>query len=128
MLNIPEIKYERLEDFLGLLKATENKKTPVYVDVIRLSREDGFMTMKVSFMIIKDGCLHQCFYADDMPEMYLLSKEIFNRFSSEKLRNDTFADYQKTLDSFDVSVHGEYQKAEDIIKGLGFPVVMGVVQ
>lgn len=122
------IKYEKLEDYLSLLKATENKKTPVYVDVIRLSREDGFMTMKVSFMVIKDGFLHQCMYADDMPEMYLLSKEIFSRFSSEKLRNDTFTDYQRTLDAFDLAVHGEYQKAEEIIKGLGFPVVMGVVQ
>jgi hypothetical protein len=125
---LDSIKYERLEDFLCLLKAADSKKTHVYVDVIRLTGEDNVMTMKISFMIIREGFLHQCIFGDNMPEMLLVPEGVFSVLSTEKLRKDALNDYHRSLQVYDDSVKAEYQKAEDLIRDLGYMVVMGVVQ
>jgi acyl-CoA thioesterase len=126
MLDI--IKYENLEDFIGLLKAAVDKKTPVYVDVVRLKHDDDVMTMKISFMVIHNGFLHQCFFSEGMPELRLVPESVFDVLSTEKLRMDALADYQKSVETYDENVKKEYGAAEDLIKEQGFPVVMGVVQ
>jgi hypothetical protein len=63
-----------------------------------------------------------------MPELRLVPESVFDVLSTEKLRMDALADYQKSVETYDGNVKKEYGDAEDLIKEQGFPVVMGVVQ
>lgn len=121
------IKYERFEDWMGLLKAGD-KKTKVYVDVVRVKPSENTVSMNVLFQVISDGCVHSCVVFEGMPEVTIVPEWVFSVLSTEKLQKEALEDYRKTLDWYDQRVHEEYKKAEDIIKGMGYAVVMGLIQ
>lgn len=120
------VRYERLEGFIGLLKAAD-KKTPVYVDVVRSQSESGLLTMKISFMMIQDGFLHQCFFSEDMPVFRFVDESVFNVLS-EPVRKQALDDYHLGIERYEAEVKAEYDAAADVIRQEGFTVVEGVVQ
>lgn len=125
------IKYENFEDWMSLLKASDKeKKTVVYIDVIRTKPSEDNITMSVLFQFIgQNGMINSCNVSDDMPYCVLVPEWVFSMLSSEKVQKEEYEFYRLSIDLFDKHLHEEYEKAVSIIKGAGFNnIIMGLVQ
>ena len=122
------VKYEKFEDWLTVLKATD-KQTIVYVDIIHVKPNETMRSINILFQVEKDGKVHSCVVDEEMPGVTVVPAWVFDVLSTEKLRAEALADYNHTLDAYDVLVDAEYKKACGIIKNQGYQnVVMGLIQ
>lgn len=122
------IKYEKLEDWMGLLKASD-KETIVYVDILHVKPTENLRSINIIFQMIVENRVHVCVIDEDMPEVTIVPEWVFTVLSDEKLRKAALENYHKNLGVYDALVKTEYEKAVGIVEKEGYEnVVMGVIQ
>jgi hypothetical protein len=123
------IRFEKWEDMKAMLNDL-NKEKIVCLDVIRVKPAENIVSAEIWFQVNIEGELYTYHHVDDMPSLVLVPSWFFQAIGTNdpELRKDAVDDYNLGLKEFEDKIKLEYTKAEDLLKGMGFKVIMALIQ
>jgi hypothetical protein len=108
------IVYEELEAYFEQLKNMNTGK-PIYMTLVRTKKEQTLGGV-VRVMFKDDTGVFHCYnHAEDIPEIMLLSSQVFDLLPNEEQAKAARAEYMATLDAFEKALIGEYEKMKAVL-------------
>jgi hypothetical protein len=120
------IVYEKLEDFVSVLKLIEPKDMPVYMTMVKGKKTEYSYSASIQIQVI-DVDLVRTFKQDDMPEVMVVPDQFFEVIKDAKWREMIIKEYRESIAEFDKKIADEYDKAVKFIMDLGFKIVINAV-
>ena len=124
------VVYEKLEDFISVLKSIEMKQTPVYISLVKGKKTEADDEYRFSAKIqmqVPDGDFVRTYIHTDMPEIAIIPDYFFKVIRDEKFREMIRKDYVESLAVFDSLVETEYKKMLDVLGSLGYTFFVNAV-
>jgi len=123
------IRFEKWEDMKALLAELPKEKL-ICLDVVRVKPAENIVSAEIWFQVNIDDELYKYHHVDDMPSVIIVPSWFFQAIGGKDpdLRKDAVDDYNLGLKEFEDKVKEEYKKAEELVKGMGFKVIMALIQ
>lgn len=117
------VLYEKLEDFLDMLKTTP-KDIPVYMTIVRNTRQDGLVSAEITAQILEHNVARTYRYSDGLPSFQMVNDSWFNCILDDKVRASSRMSYEAGAKHFNEVILSEYDKFVEAIKDAGFKQIV----
>jgi hypothetical protein len=118
------ITYEKLEDYMEMLKSMDNGK-PVFVTIVRATSQQGKVSGMIRVAIVGEyGIFHVFNHNEDIPSPVIIEDNALMGLVDEKAREDAYGRYRASFDAFEEILFKELEKMVQVLKGLGFKKIM----
>jgi len=124
-----KIVYEKLEDFLNVIKAGVTKNTkPIYVSVLRRQdMQQGLIYAEIGIQLIQDDGFIPTYRYTDLPVNQIRTEEFFNAMLNKEDAEKAKKNYEDTFNANNKKIEEEYNKILGLLKDIGYEKIVSAI-
>ena len=124
-----KIVYEKLEDFLNVIKAGVTKNTkPIYVSVLRRQdMQQGLIYAEIGIQLIRDDDFVFTYRYTDLPVNQIRTEEFFNAMLNKEDAEKAKKNYEDTFNANNKKIEEEYNKILGLLKDIGYEKIVSAI-